>query len=1506
MLRGRSIHIGVNEVSVASDAYPKRPGPLRSAEHDARSMYRLAMQEGLDAALFTGEAATIASVEAAILAASRELHAGDLLVLTFAGHGGRLPDVLYSDMPRPAGGQNRWIDKHGNGHDEAWCLWDGVLLDDRISELLAAFERGVRIYVVSDSCYGGSILRLMMEAQAALRASNAPPSATAQEPDVKASVLLLAACNDDQKTAEDGEHGLFTKELLKVWNDGAFDGSHNDLFVALKRTREKTTEFRVGPPDPAFEAGRPFTTARVSRFIPPLKVHLCWFTQPANDPRCQAVAREIFGFLHRPVTDDGAADDPVQRPGLEIPVEMGRDLGGLIDALERPAYDRDAEPEVGARLVVVILDRRAYSELPNREVLARAVRRWTGDGAVRRNERLLPIVLDGPWTAELGDVSAMLAGMVVKPKTPQRRWQVPADVAIVAGRLLLRKLGDRDPPRPRVLISHTKADGRARAKRLAKRMEGHTRVSAWYDENDVDRGDELVSQLERAVEHGVVLVVRTDRYSDSPWCGLELLRAKQRRTPMVTLLDGSDGEPAPSAYGGNHPTIVWRAGREDEVIARCVQAWLHGHHFNARAAVALAHAGLPATAEILSRRPELLDVAHRGNAAVERRLLVYPDPPMTEIESALLRSARPDLRMATPSTMLGRASMAADPTPPLAGCTLAFSLSIAEDLSSLTAAGGGSGLTSAHLDDVLYTIVLTTLHAGVQVAYGGDFRGRGQRGYAAQLSDLHRARRRLGTGARSQLLAFVRPGVGRDGDGDVDFWPVPVPALPAGDVDDDVRDILWTMNMREEMAQRSHARVVLGGQARAMVTADGTGYRGPWPGVLEECWRMAAAGKGLYVIGALGGFAGVLARMLTTGEVPREFKRATFVGTRVEELAARVDVARRALRGTVTKEVLLANDDGSLLGADEMAAGLLTKWKQFCDGDVAAWRNGLSVRDNRRLMRSTDPTEIAQLVFNGLRKMMPAGLPALDIALYHGDIASAVDVDGYAVTTTPGLQHVGALLSLDQQMSGRLGREVAKRGELGNPDAPVVVAIAVDTDGLAGRRVLVAGLPLPAAGGTLSSEAIRKLGAEIARVAAHEQLASLAVAPFGTTMGLETRESVVALLDAVNAARSPLLRTVVVCEVNRERYDTLRRAYVGDDNVRELRAGPVRGGPDSGVVVHAHASEDASGVTMQTTIYAADDRRAVVPMGSGALPSADWQQLHTRPPWTRATTTLNGMLRELLGPPMFELLATAAGRRVVLVANDLASSVPWEFLTPREGDIPALGAGIARRVAMTGDSRPPADRASTDGLLRILLVVNPTGDLPDAEAEGDAVQAALRERADVDVVPIRGAAATLAAVSEQLATGAFDVLHYAGHARFVAANPGASGLVLANREVFTGAAFDRSGARVPRLVVLGGCESAQLGSDANVAQQPPAPSAPLGAEQPFAAALLRGGVATLVGTFYPVADRASRQFATRLYTGLAAGLPVGVAVVDARRHLHTAGAVDWGNFLLYGDDGLIL
>ena len=37
-------------------------------------------------------------------------------------------------------------------------------------------------------------------------------------------------------------------------------------------------------------------------FVPPLKVHICWFE--SGDSRCAAIARNIYEFLHRPLSDD--------------------------------------------------------------------------------------------------------------------------------------------------------------------------------------------------------------------------------------------------------------------------------------------------------------------------------------------------------------------------------------------------------------------------------------------------------------------------------------------------------------------------------------------------------------------------------------------------------------------------------------------------------------------------------------------------------------------------------------------------------------------------------------------------------------------------------------------------------------------------------------------------------------------------------------------------------------------------------------------------------------------------------------------------------------------------------------------------------------------------------------------------------------------------------------------------------------------------------------------------
>jgi metacaspase-1 len=274
-----SLHLGLNAVD--AHVYKGWSGPLRGCENDAHAMQAIADAQGFTSRLLLGADATCPNLLTALDRAAAQLAADDLLLLTYSGHGASLPD-RSGDEP--------------DQRDEAWCLYDGLLIDDEIHDRLCAFAAGVRVLVVSDSCFSGSVTRddqtkpmtarrrpaAVRNGSAATRDRRAPGArvraflranadeyaarkaavAATQAVEPAAGIILLAACEDLQ-TAHDGElHGLFTEALLATWNGGAFAGSH-EAFLAAIRTRvgaaQTPTLFPVGAVKPAFLAARPFT-----------------------------------------------------------------------------------------------------------------------------------------------------------------------------------------------------------------------------------------------------------------------------------------------------------------------------------------------------------------------------------------------------------------------------------------------------------------------------------------------------------------------------------------------------------------------------------------------------------------------------------------------------------------------------------------------------------------------------------------------------------------------------------------------------------------------------------------------------------------------------------------------------------------------------------------------------------------------------------------------------------------------------------------------------------------------------------------------------------------------------------------------------------------------------------------------------------------------------------------------------------------------------------------------
>lgn len=279
MATGMSIHIGLN--SVESHHYQGWSGVLKACEADAKDMEKLAKSKGFHSTLLLTKEATTSNVLSAINDAAKSLASGDILFLTYSGHGGQMKDTNGDEE---------------DVKDETWVLYDRQLIDDELYALWAGFQPGVRILVLSDSCHSGSVIKRIQELRAIAETDIAdkyelegipgtralPPEVAdrtyaaferqyediqASNPDgekvsISASILLLSGCQDDQLSADGNKNGLFTATLLKVWNNGKFKGSYRKFYQEITQQMpiwQVPNRDRVGPKNYVFESQNPFT-----------------------------------------------------------------------------------------------------------------------------------------------------------------------------------------------------------------------------------------------------------------------------------------------------------------------------------------------------------------------------------------------------------------------------------------------------------------------------------------------------------------------------------------------------------------------------------------------------------------------------------------------------------------------------------------------------------------------------------------------------------------------------------------------------------------------------------------------------------------------------------------------------------------------------------------------------------------------------------------------------------------------------------------------------------------------------------------------------------------------------------------------------------------------------------------------------------------------------------------------------------------------------------------------
>jgi len=282
--KGLALHIGLNGVDAAH--YDGWDGQLAGCENDANDMLKLSTSKGFEASTILTTAATAQAVTDAISGAAGSLRAGDLFFLTYSGHGGQVPDTNGDEADH---------------QDETWVLHDRQLIDDELWALYARFSPGVRIVVLSDSCHSGTVTREMhyketyLPHTAAIGAAgdataeqlktkslpkevelktyeahrdmydgiqSALPPGGADKGGVGANILLISGCADNQTSGDGPRNGVFTGNLLRVWQDGSFKGSYREFYAQLSNlmpSSQSPNYYRVGKVDEAFDRQSPFT-----------------------------------------------------------------------------------------------------------------------------------------------------------------------------------------------------------------------------------------------------------------------------------------------------------------------------------------------------------------------------------------------------------------------------------------------------------------------------------------------------------------------------------------------------------------------------------------------------------------------------------------------------------------------------------------------------------------------------------------------------------------------------------------------------------------------------------------------------------------------------------------------------------------------------------------------------------------------------------------------------------------------------------------------------------------------------------------------------------------------------------------------------------------------------------------------------------------------------------------------------------------------------------------------
>jgi metacaspase-1 len=229
--------IGINN-------YPGTGSDLAGCVNDAKDWRDALEDKGFSTQLMLDGDAKKAPMKDAITDIVNKAHGGDVVVITYSGHGSW---VIDKDNDEP------------DNRDEVLCPHDigqnRPFRDDELHEIFSDRERGVHITLISDSCHSGSVARLApasQEAENPQRVRFLPPSTFLPDEDRAAAArvgpamisrkrhaaVLVSGCQDTEFSYDawfgGRPNGAFSYFALKTLGNLPNNATYRDWYRKIR------------------------------------------------------------------------------------------------------------------------------------------------------------------------------------------------------------------------------------------------------------------------------------------------------------------------------------------------------------------------------------------------------------------------------------------------------------------------------------------------------------------------------------------------------------------------------------------------------------------------------------------------------------------------------------------------------------------------------------------------------------------------------------------------------------------------------------------------------------------------------------------------------------------------------------------------------------------------------------------------------------------------------------------------------------------------------------------------------------------------------------------------------------------------------------------------------------------------------------------------------------------------------------------------------------------------